>query len=72
MVSRLGAYSVTARANTWHTFATVTTARDGRVTFTVNDDAGLLLEVVVSPETEPTRSIDIFKPRDRANDRGES
>jgi hypothetical protein len=61
--SRLGSRYVTVRANTWSTFATVTTCADGRVYFTVSDDDGLLLEVTVSAETDPPRSIDVYRPR---------
>ena len=61
--SRLGSEYVAATANTYSTFASVTTRADGRVLVTINDDDGLLLEVAVSAETDKPRSIDIYKPR---------
>jgi hypothetical protein len=62
--SRLGSRYVTARANTWQTFATVTTWHDGRVTFTVTDDNGMIIEVTVSAEDAP-RAVTIYQPKRR-------
>ena len=50
--TRLGSRYASAQANTWRTFATVTTWADGRVSIEVERDGGRILDVQLRPESE--------------------
>lgn len=59
--TRLGSEYVKAEANTWRTFVTVVTEKDGRVGIIIRRDNSELCAVQVNPETEDVPKVTLSK-----------
>lgn len=57
--TRLGSEYVRAEANTWNTFATVTTNKDGLVTVVIKRNGRTLIELQTNRETEAVPRVNI-------------
>jgi hypothetical protein len=58
-VTRLSHRQVTARADTWHTFASVTVSADGSGTVTVRQNDALILSASFTAESAELPTVEV-------------